>query len=323
MSSVLVTAIGSYAADIVIKNLKKGGFFVVGCDINSREKIANSLETDAFYIAPYVREKESYLNFILDLCRKEKIEYIIPLTDIEVDLLSLHRERLKQEGITVCISSMHTVELCRNKLALERYVSEHTDIRTIPTTMLSPQEPPSFPAVCKPINGRSSEGLRYIRSQEEWEHFVKTENTKHYIVQPYIEGEIICTDIIRDAKNHHTVCIPRQELLRTFNGAGLSVLVFQDEKLQKICKTLAEKLDIRGCVNFEFIRSREGEHYFMECNPRFSGGVVFSCMAGYDCVLNHMRCYAQGGIEDFKLGEELYIARKYTEYITGRKTKEE
>lgn len=322
MRSVLVTAIGSYAADIVIRNLKKEGFFVVGCDINSRETVANSLETDAFYVAPYVREKESYLRFIIDLCRKEGIGYIIPLTDIEVDLLSLHRERLEEEGIVLCISPSPTIELCRNKLALQAYVSEHTDILTIKTSMVSREEVPALPAVCKPLRGRSSEGLRYIRSRQEWEHFLATEDTAHYIVQPYIEGEVICADIIRDERNHRTVCIPRRELLRTFNGAGLAVLVFRDEKLERSCKILAEKLGIRGCVNFEFIRTGEGKDYFLECNPRFSGGVAFSCIAGYDCIGNHMSCYTGGGIEGFCLPEEIYIARKYAEYVTGRKENE-
>lgn len=86
------------------------------------------------------------------------------------------------------------------------------------------------------------------------------------------------------------------ELLRTLNGAGTSVQVFRDPVLEKICEEIAGALDVKGCVNFEFIEHHteqgETEWYFLECNPRFAGGVAFSCMAGYDMVKNHLRCFA-------------------------------
>ncbi|MFQ9705363.1 MAG: ATP-grasp domain-containing protein [Enterocloster clostridioformis] len=53
----------------------------------------------------------------------------------------------------------------------------------------------------------------------------------------------------------------------------------------------------RGCVNMEFIEDRDGVYHMLECNPRFSGGVEFSCLAGYDCVTNHLRCFEGKEIE--------------------------
>lgn len=82
----------------------------------------------------------------------------------------------------------------------------------------------------------------------------------------------------------------------SLNGAGTSVQVFRDPVLEKICEAIAGALDVKGCVNFEFIEhhTEQGEvlWYFLECNPRFAGGVAFSCMAGYDMVKNHLRCFA-------------------------------
>ena len=47
MDTALVTAIGSFSADIVIKNLKKNGMRVVGCDIYPPEWIADAEHVDA------------------------------------------------------------------------------------------------------------------------------------------------------------------------------------------------------------------------------------------------------------------------------------
>ena len=68
-------------------------------------------------------------------------------------------------------------------------------------------------------------------------------------------------------------------------------------------------------MNFEFIESK-GKKFFLECNPRFSGGVKFTCMSGYDCILNHLRCFQGKEIEDNKGIIQQYIARKYEEYVT-------
>ena len=80
---------------------------------------------------------------------------------------------------------------------------------------------------------------------------------------------------------------------------------------------LAEKLGIRGDVNFEYILDPEGIYHLVECNPRFSAGCEFSCMGGYDCVVNHMRCFMGKPIEDYHFKHSMIIARKYEEYITA------
>ncbi|MEI3166913.1 MAG: ATP-grasp domain-containing protein [Lachnospiraceae bacterium] len=63
--------------------------------------------------------------------------------------------------------------------------------------------------------------------------------------------------------------------------------------LEQQCRNIAKAVGIRGCVNMEFIEAdREaGAYYFLECNPRFAGGVAFSGAAGYDMADAHIRCF--------------------------------
>ena len=85
-------------------------------------------------------------------------------------------------------------------------------------------------------------------------------------------------------------------------------------------------MNVKGCVNFEFIEhhTEQGEvlWYFLECNPRFAGGVAFSCMAGYDMVKNHLRCFAGEEPEPAGRIQSQYIARRYTEYRMKEDTNE-
>ena len=54
----------------------------------------------------------------------------------------------------------------------------------------------------------------------------------------------------------------------------------------------------------------------MECNLRFSGGIAFSCIAGYDFVNNHLNVFCNKKIDDLKEVKSMYIAKKYQEFIT-------
>lgn len=75
-------------------------------------------------------------------------------------------------------------------------------------------------------------------------------------------------------------------------------------------------MGIRGCVNMEFIEADRdaGAYYFLECNPRFAGGVAFSGAAGYDMAEAHIRCFTGEKLDEMSVTGEQYIARRYTEY---------
>lgn len=328
--TILVTAIGSFSAGAVIDACRREGYRVVGCDIYPAEWVVNSMEADVFYQAPYATDWQAYQAFLTDVCHKEQVDYLIPLTDVEVDALQDWPNVAAELHAVICMSGHGTIALCRNKEKLERFLAARGICRTIPGQRLSEiigTEWDSrfaglpYPLVLKPWDGRSSQGLRIIRSSQEMMLAVELcrHQTERYMVQPMIEGNVVTVDVVRDPVSGDCVCLPRRELLRTPNGAGTSVYVFRDEYLESQCREIAAALDIRGCVNFEFIESGDGEApedrwRFLECNPRFSGGVAFSCMAGYDMVKNHLNCFMGRELEPEGTIRGQYIARRYTEY---------
>lgn len=314
--TVFVTAIGSLSAEAVINGLSKNGYRVVGGDIHPACWIANSLIVDKFYQMPLATETESYIACLEQICKENEIGYIFPLTDVEVDVLNENRGRFEQNAICVCLAPTKTVKICRNKFLLYKTLERYSVPKLIPTlqaieTLLGEMK---FPLICKPNNGRSSEGIYHIQDGQEWDYFKKHERIENYIVQPEIVGNIVTVDIVRNADTGECVSISRKEVIRTGNGAGISVYLFEDSQLKDRSRCIAEALNIHGCVNFEFIACGE-DYFFMECNPRFSGGVVFSVLAGYDCITNHMRCFRGEHIDQDVSVKNRHIARKYTEYI--------
>ena len=132
--TVIITAIGSFSAQNVISACHKAGMRVVGCDIYPAEWVVNSRDVDVFYRAPYATGREQYRNFIKELCRKEQASVLMPLTDVEIDVIQQWRTELAEDfkmlDAEVWLSNASAVSLCRNKEKMEVFLRERKLCRT-------------------------------------------------------------------------------------------------------------------------------------------------------------------------------------------------
>lgn len=319
MATVLVTSLGSVAADITIKSLKRLGHKVIGCDIYPKEWVPDAFNVDVFYRAPRASEAGVYLDFVEDICKKEGATYVMPLTDVEVDVLNANRNRYEDKGICLCMSPKDTLDICRNKKLLKEFIDANCPaIQTIPTKLLTECEasPWEYPVIVKPYDGRSSIGLRRVHDDLEWAALANIPDPERYIVQPTVSGPIVMSELVRQPKSGKVAVVVREELLETLNFCALAVRMYHDEGLEERSRELADALGIVGSVNFEWIRDEAGAYHFVECNPRFSAGAEFTCMAGYDLITNHFACFIGKDIEDFHYRREMVISRKYEEFLT-------
>lgn len=302
---ILITAIGSMSAKRVITRLKDEGHFVVGCDIYPGEWHYETKLCDAFVQAPYATKEDEYVQFLIDSCKKFDLGLIIPLTDLEIDVINRQRIKIEGLGLILCMQTTQVLETARDKFKLSKVCESDPNIPSVKTCLLS--EMPTdfkFPCIAKPYNGRSSEGLLRNASLDQ---VMAIENKDVYIIQEQITGNVFCVDYCRCAKTSIDCAVPRLELLRTSNGAGLTVQIIPDDTLIKLVSYIGNKLDINGCVNMEFILN-DGNYYLIDINPRFSAGVAFSVESGYDMIMNHIRCFCNQEIDgQIRLSEKIMI----------------
>lgn len=308
----LITAIGSMSAECVIKQLKETGHFVVGCDIYPGEWHFETTLCDVFFQAPLATKEERYIDFLLSVSKEQQIDYIIPLTDLEIDVLNKYRCCFDELGVTLCMQSLEVLKIARNKKVLSEVFLYDEEVPSIKTCLLQdiPNDFP-FPCVAKPYNGRSSEGLLRNATKEQ---VLAIERKELYIIQEQLEGNVFTVDYVRNAVSGHDAAISRQELLRTKNGAGLTVQICVDKVLLRLVSHIGKTLSINGCVNMEFIYCR-GKYYLIDINPRFSAGVAFSVVSGYNMVLNHVRCFTGEDIDEITEVPERIIIKKYEEFL--------
>lgn len=312
--NILVTAIGSFSVPAVISSLKR--YFnddIYGCDIYPSNWHYISNEFADVFRSPLVKDEEQYLEFILSSCLQYNIGLIIPSTDIEVDFFNRWRQEFIDNSIKVTIANEEFLNVARDKYILSEF-SKRLSLNTIPTYTKEDVNQILFPIVAKPRDGRSSEGLVVIDVVEK----LQVDNFgDHYVFQEKINGDICTVDCVRDNFGNF-FSIPRVELLRTKNGAGTTVKIFNDDFLNSLCKKICESLNVVGSINIEFIINSNG-YYLMDINPRLSAGVGFSILAGYDFVENHIKAFNSETISKQAVVYDEFIAYKHMIDIKNNK----
>ena len=81
-------------------------------------------DADKHYIVPYITAP-GYINVILDICKKEKIDGVLSLIDPELSLLAANEEKFKAVGTTVVGSSYDLCEMALDKMQMYEWLKLH------------------------------------------------------------------------------------------------------------------------------------------------------------------------------------------------------
>ena len=95
------------------------------------------------------------------------------------------------------------------------------------------------------------------------------------------------------------------------------VRVLPGHPLEAVCARVAACAGVVGVVNMEFIVNAEAA-WFLEVNPRFSGGVGFSVLAGVDFPALNLLCHAGEAIGPRADVREMTLARRACPVITEK-----
>jgi len=286
-ANVIVTGIGTISALSVLENLRNiGNIKITGTDIHPPEWQTNLRFLDKFYRVPRY-DSDDYISFMLEICLQNCVNYVFPLTDDAVDVLNRNKTIFESRGITICISPPEALSRCRDKSKLG------SDIPSFSPDKL--QDVAIYPIIAKLKNGGGGRGQFKLENPAQ---LAMIKNMENYVFQSYIAGQVITTDVVRD-KWGNTVSVSRKELRRTDNGAGTHVEIFEDSSLKEIVLQTAIDFNILGCVNFEHLYSN-GKYYLMDVNPRFSTGIGFSCLAGYNFVKEHLNVFQNKKISELQ-----------------------
>lgn len=282
---VLVTSIGTVNANAVICELRRtlSNVRIIGADINDRWCVVNSRDVDEFYKFPCVVDTpKEYLEFLQHFCITHEVTDVFAFIDEEIVLLSKYSYIFKSIGVHLCIPEYHVVDICHYKDRFSDWMIENMPDYAIHRYLT--KESVHYPAFLKPIEGRASIGCKKVINQHDLDYTIGDRPFSQFVVQPFLCGDIIAADVVRMRNGNVCRLIQRREIIRNGNGCGVAVEIVDEPSVANFCRVFAEKIDLDGVVNVEFLITTNGPKV-IEVNPRLPAGTSYSCMAGFNIVM--------------------------------------
>lgn len=295
--NVMLTSVGRRA--YMVKYFKE----VLGNDgkvyvCNSDDKSIAFKYADEKVISPLIYD-ESYIPFLLEYCQKNVIDIVISLFDIDLLMLSRHKNEFEKIGTKVIVSEPKIVEVCNDKWKTYNFLKDNGF--HVPLSFLNMDEVIDkimadelhYPIVVKPRYGCGSISVEIAYDEEDLRYLTKKANeniAKSYlkyesvatedkvIYQEYLNGQEYGADIINDLNGETQNVIVRKKLAMRSGETDIAQLTDEPSikktlmHLGKITKHIANMdCDVFLVNNIPYV---------LEMNARFGGGYPFSHMGG-------------------------------------------
>lgn len=241
---------------------------------------------DKQYLVPRI-DDETYIDTILDICKKENINAITTFIDPEIEILAKNREKFTELGVEVLAPYEKTAMLCFDKYEMFK----HLVANGIPTVMTwgtleefdeaRTAGKVDFPVFVKPRTGSGSVGARRVYSYEILSESMKEDPS--LIIQEFMDCEDLDADVYIDTITHEAVVAFSKRKIETRIGGASKTTSFKDEKLFAFISEIVKTLKFNGPVDMDFFY-RDGQYYLSEVNPRFGGAYLHAYGAGVDFI---------------------------------------
>lgn len=274
--NVLFTAIGRRVQ--LINHFKKY-HKVIGVDTGELAPAKHFV--DSFYKVPKWDDKE-YVNTLLNICKKENVDMLIPLYEKEFILLCENREKFNKIGTILILSDKKLIEIFNDKWESYRFFIEN-GIDTPMTYKKQGVKDFNFPLIIKPINGAGSQNVFKVDNKKELNFFI--DYIENPIIQEYIKGTEYTIDVLCDLKGNVISIVPRERIeVRAGEVSKGRTVKNKDiiEKTLKLCNKLKidENTKPIGPLTIQCIVDLDNNIKFIEVNTRFGGGVPLTFEAG-------------------------------------------
>lgn len=278
-------------------------------------------EADKFYTVPRMTAP-GYIDVILDICKKEKIDGVLSLIDPELSLLAENEARFAAVGTKVIGSSYELCEMSLDKFQMYQWLSSHgyrcaksymdkelfyADVEAGKAT---------YPVFVKPARGSASIAISKVYDKETMELLFA--HSDGLMIQEYLDGQEIGADVYIDMISQEVVSIFTKKKILMRAGETDKAVSFRDEKLFGLIETFVKEAGFSGQIDIDIFQI-DGEYYISEVNPRFGGGFPHA----YECGCNHMELIVnnlQGIANKRRIGqyEEDISMMKYVEVMVRR-----
>lgn len=305
-----VTGVGGGVGQSIIKSFAGTPFKVIGMDGNVDATGLYMISKG--YVIPYANDS-TYISRLLEICRKEEIKLLFPGLDAELKILSKNKQKFKDIGTEVIVSSPTVIDISNDKLTTFNFLKDNSFFHPKTEIFDYKKNNIPFPFVIKPrFDGARSKDVYVVKDEIELDSIALKirDNYSKYICQEYIEGKEYTSGTVTLNGKCTGVIIMERELR---NGDTYKCKVIKSEELGTYLKNVIEKLQPYGATNVQF-RVKDGIPYIIEFNTRCSGTTAARTLCGFNEPLSICKFYFEGIVPDFRI-ESKTIFRYWNELI--------
>ncbi len=237
-----------------------------------------------------------FIGQVMNVCRKEKIDAIFPVSDSEVYQFTKKKKYFDARGILLLASKYGAVKTALNKYECCR-LCDKLSIPFPRTTLVKnsrqlkqvERRNIQFPMLVKPNTGDGASHVRILHDMAELRFYAKDLLKKKIpiLLQSYVpggSGSIYLYAAFFDAggRSLSEFCSRSLRTKFSFGGPGVAGEPIYDNVVTRQGRALLNEIGgWRGPVNVEFKKNEKtGEYVFLEINPRYWGYSFLSTAIG-------------------------------------------
>ena len=313
---------------------------LIGADMSDDPTILQMC--DAAYPVPRGNDP-AYVDVLIDICKKEKVDVLLPIMSVELNALAENRDRFADVGTIVSVSDPAALAVANDKRKLLDYLREQglpcADYYAVNSMdeLLATVRKLGYPEkrVCvKATNGSGSRGFRLldakasrfdmflhekpsagvIRLEELTAILEEAEAFPELLVMEYLPGTEYSVDLLAD-HGKVLVCCCRKSL-RMENSIMLDAEIVDAPAVLELCAAVTEKLGLDGNIGFDLRERADGTPLIMECNPRITAGIPYFALAGINLPYLCIKYLLGEELPECSLKYGTVVKRRWTEMAT-------
>lgn len=256
---------------------------------------------DEFYVTPAKVEEDAYVDWCLELCKKQHIDVVFPKRHLM--FFAKRKAEFENLGIKVLVEDDYNLlALLEDKVKTAKFLNGHTEICEVaPIRVVNNVE--EFKAAYQELKeitngdtlcfkyaiGEGGTSYRKISDKPftikcldfpQWltvtydqalEILGSVEQFKDLLVMPYLDGTEISIDCLNTKAGF--IAIARYKI-----DGRLKKVSLEEDLIQR-AKAFAELTRLKHPFNLQF-RYHHGVLHLLEVNTRMSGGCYISCLSG-------------------------------------------
>ncbi|MFB3902792.1 MAG: ATP-grasp domain-containing protein [Acidobacteriota bacterium] len=235
-------------------------------------------EADARYVVVRLSSPE-YLPTLADICRRERVDLVLPLIDPDIPVLAANRQVIEGTGARLAVVSEEAAETAADKWKTVCFF-DTLGLRTPRSWLPGPRLAGgvSYPLFVKPRRGSAGHHTFKVNNEGELTFFANY--IEDPIVQEYLPGPEITNDVVCDLDGQVLAVVSRQRIEARWGEVAKGVTIY-DPGITAACVKIAQALPAIGPITVQCMM-KDGVAYFTEINARLGGGIPLSIAAGVD-----------------------------------------